>query len=102
MADVIGLFLEDLPVRLAGIKDAVISRNPQALREAAHALKGAAANLSLGMLFEASQVMERLGAQSRMDGADAAWRQLSVDATNALDVLHQHVTSSKEPDPCAS
>ena len=102
MADVIRLFLEDLPMRLAAISEAVSSRNAVALREAAHALKGAAANLSAVGLFEASAVVERLAAESRMDAAEAAWRQLSVEASNVMDVLRNHSASTKEPFPCAS
>jgi two-component system, sensor histidine kinase and response regulator len=97
MTDAIRVFLEDLPVRLAAIHDAVTGRNGEALRAAAHALKGAAANLSAGGLFEAAHVLERLGAESRPDAAEAAWRQLSVEATNVIDVLSRHATSEKEP-----
>ena len=81
MTDVIRVFLEDLPVRLAAIRDAVTSRDADGLRAAAHALKGAAANLSAGGLFEAASVLERLGAESRLDAAEAAWRPLSVEAS---------------------
>ena len=102
MTDVIRLFLEDLPVRLAAIKDAVTGRNADALRAAAHALKGAAGNLSAGGLFEAARVLERIGAESRMDAAEAAWRQLSVEASNVIDVLRRHSASAKEPYSCAS
>ena len=102
MRDVISLFLEDLPVRLAAIKDAVRSRDAEALRAAAHNLKGSAANLSAGGLFEAAHVLERLGAESRMDAAEAAWRQLSVEAANAIDVMGRHATSTRESYPCAS
>jgi PAS domain S-box-containing protein len=102
MTDVIQVFLEDLPVRLAAIRDAVTSRNAVELRAAAHALKGAAANLSAGALFEAARVLERLGAESRMDAAEAAWRPLSVEASHVIDVLRRHSPSAKEPYPCAS
>ena len=102
MTDVIRLFLEDLPVRLAAIKEAVTSRNADALRAAAHALKGAAGNLSAGGLFEAARVLERIGAESRMDAAEAAWRQLSVEASNVIDVLRRHSPPAKEPYSCAS
>ena len=102
MTEVIRLFLEDLPVRLAAIKEAVTGRNAEALRAAAHALKGAAGNLSAGGLFEAARVLERIGAESRMDAAEAAWRQLSVEASNVIDVLRRHSASAKEPDSCAS
>ena len=46
LADVIRAFLDDCPAQLAAINAAVISRNPEALRAAAHALKGATDNLS--------------------------------------------------------
>jgi signal transduction histidine kinase/CheY-like chemotaxis protein len=101
MTDVIRVFLDDLPVRLAAIHDAVTARNGDALCAAAHALKGAAANLSAGGLFEAARVLERLGAESRPDAAEAAWRQLSVEATNVIDVLSRHATSEKEPSTSA-
>jgi two-component system sensor histidine kinase/response regulator len=90
MTEVIRLFLEDLPMRLAAIKDAVNSRNADALRTAAHALKGSAGNLSADGLFDAARVLERVGAESRMDAAEAAWRQLSVEATNIIEILQRH------------
>jgi two-component system sensor histidine kinase/response regulator len=90
MADVIGLFLEDLPARLADIKSAVDGRNAAALHAAAHALKGSAASLSASGLFQAAGVLERIGAESRMDAAEGAWRQLSVEASNIIDVLRRH------------
>jgi len=102
MTDVIRVFLEDLPMRLGAIKDAVTGRNAEALRTAAHALKGAASNLSAGGLFEAAHVLERLGAEARMDAAEAACRQLSVEASNVIDVLRRHLPSAKEPTSCAS
>jgi len=102
MTDVIRAFLEDLPVRLAAINDAVTSRNADALRAAAHALKGAAANLSAGGLFEAARVLERVGTESRMDAAEGAWRQLSVEASNVIDVLRRHHASAKLPNSYAS
>jgi two-component system, sensor histidine kinase len=102
MTDVIRLFLEDLPVRLAAIRDAVNGGNADALRAAAHALKGAAGNLSAGGLSEAARVLERVGADSQMDAAEAAWRQLSVEASSVMDVLRRHSISRKGPYSCAS
>jgi two-component system sensor histidine kinase/response regulator len=102
ITDVIRVFLEDLPMRLAAIKDAVTARNADALRTAAHALKGAAANLSAGGLFEAAHALERLGAEARMNAADAAYRQLSVEASSVADQLRRHLPSAKEPTSCVS
>jgi two-component system, sensor histidine kinase and response regulator len=86
-ADVIGLFLEDCPPRVAAIKAAIDGRDAEALRAAAHVLKGVAANLSAAGLFEAAQTLERLGAESRLEPAEAAWRRLSVEAANVMDAL---------------
>jgi len=97
MAEVIRVFLEDLPERLTAIKDAIAQRNAEGLRAAAHALKGSAGNLSAGGLFEAARVLERIGAESRMDAAQAASRLLSVEATNIVDVLRSYTASDRPP-----
>jgi CheY-like chemotaxis protein len=91
MNDVIRLFLDDCPARLAAIKDAVTRRHPEDLRAAAHALKGAAGNLSASALFHSADVLERLAAEARMDAAEAAWRQLSVEASHVMDVLRGRI-----------
>ncbi len=102
MADVIHLFLEDLPKRLDAIKDAVTGRDAEALRQAAHALKGSAGNLSAGGLAEAARELERIGAESRMDDADTAWDLLSTEASTVADVLRRYAAPDKEPSSCAS
>jgi HPt (histidine-containing phosphotransfer) domain-containing protein len=88
-ADVTSLFREDGPDRVAAIKAAIDARDADGLRTAAHALKGVAANLSAAGLFEASQILERLGAESRLEPAEAAWRRLSAEAASVMDTLRQ-------------
>jgi two-component system sensor histidine kinase/response regulator len=87
--DVVRLFLDDCPMRLAAIKAAVDSRDAEKIRTTAHALKGAAANLSAQRLFEAARTLERLGAERRLEPAEAAWRQLSLEATSVINMLRQ-------------
>jgi PAS domain S-box-containing protein len=87
--DVVALFLEDCPVRLAAIKAAVEARDREEIRQTAHALKGAAGNLAAGGLFEAAKVLERLGAEGRFDAAEGAWRRLSAEASAVLDQLRR-------------
>src|SRR5437879_6301146 len=89
MADVIHPFTDDCPARLSAIGAAVERRDRESLRTAAHALAGSAANLSATGLFEAARVLERIGAESRMDAAEAAWRRLSAEAVNVLDALRR-------------
>jgi signal transduction histidine kinase/DNA-binding NarL/FixJ family response regulator len=103
MTDVMQVFLEDCPAQLAVIKSAIAQRDPEAVRVAAHALRGAAANMSAVRLSEAAHVLERLGEESRMEAADAAWRRLALEASRVLDALRQAAApSEKERSPCAS
>jgi two-component system sensor histidine kinase/response regulator len=88
-ADVTSLFLEDCPVHVAAIKAAIDARDADGLRTASHALKGVAANLSAAGLFEAAQILERLGAESRLAPAEAAWRRLSEEAAGVMNTLRQ-------------
>jgi signal transduction histidine kinase/CheY-like chemotaxis protein len=103
LIDVVRVFLDDCPLRLAAIKAAVDSRNPELIRTTAHALKGAAANLSAQGLFEAAAMLERLGVEGRLEPADAAWRQLSIEATTVIDTLRRLEADSRTEDlSCAS
>ena len=60
-------------------------------REAAHSLKGSAGNLSATGLFEAARTLERLGAESRLDAAEGAWRVLEAEAANVMDALRHYM-----------
>jgi HPt (histidine-containing phosphotransfer) domain-containing protein len=93
-SDVIQLFIEDCPARLAAIKSAVDARDADAIRSAAHALKGAAGNLSAKSLFTAAMTLERVAAERRLEAAAAAWRQLSTEAALVMDSLRRHQASS--------
>ncbi len=97
-SEVIELFLEDRPARLAAIKKAVDQRDGETIRTAAHALKGAAGNLSAAGLFEAAYTLERLGAEGRLDATEGAWRQLSAHAATVMDALRQ-MKPSPQDDP---
>ena len=101
LTDVIRVFLEDCPARVAAIKDAVNRKHAVDLRAEAHGLKGSAANLSAIGLFDAAQVLERIGAESRMAGAEGAWRQLSVEAAHVIDALRAR-DETPEQRACAS
>ncbi|MEO8678409.1 MAG: response regulator [Vicinamibacterales bacterium] len=87
MTEVIRLFLDDLPVRLAAIEAAVTGRNADALHKAAHALKGAAATMSAGRLFDAASTLENIGETSRMDAAAAALKVLELEAGQVIGAL---------------
>ena len=91
LRDVVRLFLVDCPARLAAIKSAIEGRDADRVRTEAHALKGAASNMSAPEIVEAARALERMGAEGKLDAADGALRQLSNAADAALDLLRQSV-----------
>ena len=100
MTNVLNIFLEDLPERLAAIRQSVTSAD--ALRAAAHALKGAAANLSAGRLTGAAQALERIAAESRMEAAGDAALRVEAEAAALVDILRHRAGTPEEPQSCAS
>jgi signal transduction histidine kinase/DNA-binding response OmpR family regulator len=87
LSDAVHLFLDDCPARLTAIKAAVDAKDATRIKIEAHGLKGAAASLAAYRLFEAADVLERLGAERRLAPVDAAWRRLSMEAMQALDEM---------------
>ena len=79
MADIVRLFLDDYPARLAKISAAIDAADANALRVAAHGLKGAAGNLGGMAVYEATSALEQIGADGRLDAARAAWERLLSD-----------------------
>ncbi len=95
----IRLFLEDCPVRLAAISAAVDREDAEEIRATAHALKGAAGNLSATKLVDATAVLERIGAEGRLYAARAASRRVAAEAAVAMETLREFATM--EDTPCA-
>jgi CheY-like chemotaxis protein len=87
--EVIQSFLDDCPARLGAIRDAVERRDAARVRTAAHALKGAAGNLSAIGLFTAAKNLEQLGADNDVDSFDVAWRHLAAEASQTMSILRQ-------------
>jgi CheY-like chemotaxis protein len=80
-------FLDECPVRLGLIKNAVAARNAHGICTEAGELKRAARTLSASGLFDAAGVLERLGAEARFEAAEGAWSRLSQEAAQVLDAL---------------
>jgi HPt (histidine-containing phosphotransfer) domain-containing protein len=92
LTEVSRVFLEDCPGQLTAIRSALEARDADRVRTSAHALKGAAANLSARGLFEAASTLERLGAESRLDAAEAASRVVAAEASNVMDALRREMS----------
>jgi signal transduction histidine kinase/CheY-like chemotaxis protein len=88
-AEVARLFLDDCPTRLVAIETAVRDRDANRIRTTAHALKGAAANLSAHDLVAATRTLEELGRSGALDGVEATWQRLFFEAGRVLQALSQ-------------
>jgi signal transduction histidine kinase/DNA-binding response OmpR family regulator len=96
MSEVIRLFIQDCPNRLAAIKTAVDQRSAEGIRKAAHALKGAVGNLSASALFDATATLERIGADGRLDAAEAGWRRVVTEVSLLMSTLREFETTKPE------
>jgi PAS domain S-box-containing protein len=76
LAHIIGLFRSDCSSALRRIQRALTVRDGEALRLAAHALKGSLATLGASGGREAAAELEQIGRSSRFDGADRVFSKL--------------------------
>jgi signal transduction histidine kinase/CheY-like chemotaxis protein len=89
--EVAQLFLEDCPRRLESIDSAVASADLGQIRFAAHALKGAAGNLSAADLVAAATSLEACGSDGRIQEAGAAAGQVAIEARRVMAFLQSRL-----------
>jgi len=76
--EIIQMFLEDCPARVAAIRAAVEQRDATALVAAAHSLKGACGYLSAAAAREEAARLEQLGRENRLGEAGSALARLDA------------------------
>jgi len=69
--DLIQIYLDDAPKRLAEIEQAAAAKDARKLTLAAHSLKGSSSNFGAHQLRALSEELEQLGRQSAVDGVAA-------------------------------
>ena len=89
VTELIDVYLEDLPGRLASVRDAVAGGEPAAIRSAAHALKGSSASIGAVRLAAVSGELEALGRQGITTGASALLEAITAEAGRAALALGQ-------------
>jgi len=87
MAELAGTYLKDLPGRLAAIRAAAEARDPEALRQAAHALKGSSANIGAQRLQKVCLLLEDIGRSGSSEVAAALLADLDAEAAGARTAL---------------
>jgi HPt (histidine-containing phosphotransfer) domain-containing protein len=87
LAEISRLFVDDAPMHLKKIREAIDARDGESLRRAAHGLKGAAANFDAEGVVSAARSLEEIGRTGDFEGEDAAWRALEVETDQLIRVL---------------
>jgi signal transduction histidine kinase/HPt (histidine-containing phosphotransfer) domain-containing protein/ActR/RegA family two-component response regulator len=70
VAEMVNIFLEDAPARMAAIRRGVANGASQTVRREAHALAGAASNVGLSRLSEAAGALQNAIERTAMDATD--------------------------------
>ena len=88
---VVDLFVEECPGWLATIVEAVETADAERIRASAHALKGAAGNLSAHALSAAANRLELMGRDGNIPACRLACVELSAECDRLLGTLRQRV-----------
>ncbi len=87
LRELVRLFLADCPQRLAEIKEAVRRGDAEALRIAAHTLKGCVGNFAAKQAFAAAQRLEIMGRDGDLDKAGDARTALESELARLTEAL---------------
>ena len=79
VAELVDLFLEDLPRLMQEIEAAVATGDARALQRSAHTLKGAVGNFGAHPCFDASRELEYMGRDEELSGAADGFALLSSE-----------------------
>jgi signal transduction histidine kinase/CheY-like chemotaxis protein len=94
LAEISRLFVDDAPGHLDRIRTALDCSDAEALRRAAHALKGAAANFNATALVAAARQMEDIGRTAQFDDDEIVWRTLTAETDRLVATLRGVMTSA--------
>jgi signal transduction histidine kinase/DNA-binding response OmpR family regulator len=88
LAEISRLFIDDVPSHLAKIRAALDARDPEGLRRAAHAFKGAAANFEAAAVVRAARRLEEIGTRNAFTDHESAWETLNAETAELVATLH--------------
>lgn len=79
LGELIDLFLQDIPARVAEIEAALAQGNAALLTRAAHTVKGSCSNFGANALARIAQTMEQQGKESAFAAATATLPELRAE-----------------------
>jgi signal transduction histidine kinase/HPt (histidine-containing phosphotransfer) domain-containing protein/ActR/RegA family two-component response regulator len=85
--ELIQVFLDDYPARLATIRDAINRGDAALLKRGAHGLKGSASNFGAAAVVAAAQRLEEMGAAGQLGEAERACEELAAALAQLHDAL---------------
>jgi HPt (histidine-containing phosphotransfer) domain-containing protein len=91
LADLVRIFRADWPKQVARLREAVRENDAQALRAAAHALKGAVSNFATTGAAEAALRLQKMGEAGHLAGAEAAIERLKGEIEDLVASLRDAV-----------
>ena len=89
------MFMQECPLYLSAMGSAIEKRDPAALRLAAHTFKGALGNFGEPPPFATAQVLETMGHENHLDGAEETYQQL----VRQMDCLQPALAALVNADP---
>jgi CheY-like chemotaxis protein len=78
LKELVGLFLDECPQRMAEIREALTRRDATKLRHAAHTLKGSVGNFGAREAFEGARQLETIAQEQDWEHAEEAWAKLEA------------------------
>ena len=93
IAELIDLFLQDAPARLAQARKAMAADNAAGIVEAAHSLKGSARNLRAKRLAQACEALEKAGKSGIIEAANSPLGQAEAELQKVITLLEQQKKS---------
>ena len=79
LLELIGVFLEDAPQRIQGVRGALADHDSEAVYRAAHALKGSAGNFGAPEVVSRANRLEALAQENDLDAAAIEFEFLETD-----------------------
>lgn len=83
LRDIIGIFLEDTPERIAELKQCLASYDQPKFTRAAHSIKGSASNLGAKRVRAVAEKLEHQSRNSGLDGLDTLLAELEAEFATA-------------------
>jgi CheY-like chemotaxis protein len=96
LRDLLRLFLRECPELLDRIREGLDRGNAPQVREAAHNLKGSAANFVSGEVVLAAQALERLGASGDLSGGHAHLQSLECSLQQLCQGLERWLAATTD------